>query len=238
VDLGDRLKKLRRSNLSEDAYTFIRKLFLSGNRYNPGDKVSVEELSRELGVSRTPLWGAINRLEAEGIVEVVPRLGVYLINYDPQRMLDIYLVREALEGIAARTLAEKITDAQIEALEAIIEAQRKYLKAGQTDRYYFAALEFHEAIISLAGNPTLEKILTAIYAQVRAMRVQRSYAPMHLPQSCEDHEKLLDAFRKRDGDLAEREARAHLRDLAQEIRVRLDSDKPSPRRATAHRIAS
>jgi DNA-binding GntR family transcriptional regulator len=67
------VKKLRRSNLSGDAYEFIRELFVNGTRYNPGDKISVEELSRELGVSRTPLWGAINRLEAEGIVEVVPR---------------------------------------------------------------------------------------------------------------------------------------------------------------------
>lgn len=232
------MKKLRRSNLSEDAYTFIRKLFLSGNRYNPGDKISVEELSRELGVSRTPLWGAINRLEAEGIVEVVPRLGVYLIDYEPQRMLDIYLVREALEGIAARTLASKITNAQINTLEGCVKAQRKYLKSGQTERYYFSALEFHETIITFAGVPTLEKILTSVYAQVRAMRAQRNYAPTHPPESCEDHERLLDAFRKRDGDLAESEARAHLRDLADEIRSRIEEDKPSSRRAVAQRIAS
>jgi DNA-binding GntR family transcriptional regulator len=99
------MKKLRRSNLSEDAYEFIRELFVNGTRYDPGDKISVEELSRELGVSRTPLWGAINRLEAEGIVEVVPRQGVYLINYDPDRVLEIYVAREALEGMAARLVA-------------------------------------------------------------------------------------------------------------------------------------
>src|SRR6202521_1505159 len=87
------MKNLRRSSLSGDAYTFVRALFLGGKRYSPGDKVSVEELSRELGVSRTPLWGAIYRLEAEGIVEVVPRLGVYLISYDSKRMLDIFRVR-------------------------------------------------------------------------------------------------------------------------------------------------
>lgn len=219
--------------MSEDAYTFIRKLFLSGNRYSPGDKISVEELSRELGVSRTPLWGAINRLEAEGIVEVVPRLGVYLIDYEPQRILDIYLVREALEGIAARVVAEKITDKQIDELEANIESQRKFLQGGQMDRYYFAALEFHEIIITLTGNPTLEKMLASIYAQVRAMRVQRSYAPTHLPQSCEDHEKLLDAFRKHDCEAAEREARAHIRDLAHAARARLNVEPPSARRAAS-----
>src|SRR5476649_1336994 len=89
------VKKLRRSSLSSDAYTFIRESFLNDKRYNPGDKISVEKLSRELGVSRTPLWGAINRLEAEGIVEVVPRMGVYLTSYDTKRMLDIFQAREA-----------------------------------------------------------------------------------------------------------------------------------------------
>ena len=83
------MKKLRRSSLSEDAYTFVRALFLKGDRYSPGDKISVEELSRELGVSRTPLWGAIYRLEAEGIVEIVPRLGVYLVDYDPKKVIEI-----------------------------------------------------------------------------------------------------------------------------------------------------
>ena len=232
------MKKIRRSNLSEDAYTFIRQLFLKGNRYNPGDKISVEELSRELGVSRTPLWGAINRLEAEGIVEVVPRLGVYLIDYDPQRMLDIYEVREALEGIAARTLAEKITDAQIEAMASMVETQRKYLGSGQHDKYYFAALEFHQTLVSFAGNPILEKILASIYAQIRAMRAQRKYAPTHLPQSCDDHDVLLDALRKRDPDLAERTARAHLRDLAQDIRTRQQSEPGPATLRTVRRAAS
>jgi DNA-binding GntR family transcriptional regulator len=87
------MKKLRRSSLSSDAYAFVRALFLDEDRYRAGGKVSVEALSRELGVSRTPVWGAIYRLEAEGIVEIVPRHGVYLINYDPSKAIEIYVTR-------------------------------------------------------------------------------------------------------------------------------------------------
>jgi len=212
------MKKLQRSSLSGDAYTFVRALFLSGNRYSPGDKVSVEELSRELGVSRTPLWGAIYRLEAEGIVEIVPRLGVYLINYDPNRAIEIYVAREALEGMTARLAAQRITERQIAALQVSIERQREHLRKDQLDKYYAAALDFHEEIIRIAGSTTLERLLQSIFAQIKAMRVQRNYTPMHLPQSCDDHEKLLEAFRRRDPGLAEREARRHIRDLAEEIR--------------------
>ena len=212
------VKKLRRSSLSGDAYVFVRDLFINSQRYNPGDKISVEELSRELGVSRTPLWGAINRLEAEGIVEIVPRQGVYLIDYDPHRALEIYTAREALEGMAARLAAEKITDRQLAMLQAKVDEQRALLEKGDVEAYYSAALEFHEQVVRIAENQTLERLLMSILAQIRAMRLQRKYVPMHLPDSCEDHGKLLEAFRQRDPDLAEQHARSHIRDLAEEIR--------------------
>src|ERR1700704_7066450 len=140
----DLVRKLKRSSLSGDAYTFVRDLFVNGTRYNPREKISVEELSRELGWSRTPLWGAINRLEAEGIVEIVPRQGVYLINYDPDRALEIYEAREALEGMAARLAAEKISDRQAAALQANIDEARERLPKGDVEAYHAKALEFHE----------------------------------------------------------------------------------------------
>ena len=222
-------KKLVRSNLSEDAYTFLRDLFINGSRYNPGEKISVEELSRELGVSRTPLWSAINRLEAEGIVEIAPRLGVYLIEYDPERVLDIYLAREALEGMAARLAAEKITDRQLALLRANVAQQHTFLEQEEVEGYYTIAVDFHEQLVRAAQSVTLERLLASIFAQIRAMRVQRkSSPPMHLPQSCDDHDKLLAALEKKDPDLAEQVMRAHIRDLTAQIRQEVVRS-PQPR---------
>lgn len=232
------MKKLRRSSLSGDAYTFVRELFVSGDRYSPGAKVSVEELSRELGVSRTPLWGAIYRLEAEGIVEIVPRLGVYLINYAASKVIDIYVAREALEGMLARLAAERITERQMAALRANIDEQRDHLKNNDIDGYYAAALHFHELIIEAAGSDTLGRLLQSIFAQIKAMRVQKKYMPMHLPQSCDDHEKILDALRRRDLDLAEREARRHIRDLTDEIRRVLPAQAHAAARGRGQILAS
>jgi DNA-binding GntR family transcriptional regulator len=206
-------KKLVRSNLSEDAYSFLRDLFVNGRRYNPGDKISVEELSRELGVSRTPLWGAINRLEAEGIVEIAPRLGVYLIDYDLHRVLDIYSAREALEGMAARLAVEKITDRHIAALRSNVTQQRKFVDEGKIDSYHPLAVEFHEQIVRITQNATLQRMLASIFAQIRAMRVQRNSAPMQLPKSCVEHEEILTALEERDPDAAERIMRQHIHDL-------------------------
>jgi DNA-binding GntR family transcriptional regulator len=206
----------------------VRELFLNGKRYAPGEKISVEELSRELGVSRTPLWSAINRLEAEGIVEIIPRQGVYLINYDPDRALETYVAREALEGMAARLAAQNITDRQLAVLQANVDDQRKRLSAGDLEGYYGLALEFHEQLVRIAQNRTLERLFMSVLAQIRAMRVQRNYTPMHLPQSCDDHEKLLQALRRRDGDLAEKEARSHIRDLTEEMRRALAARSSAP----------
>ena len=232
------MKKLRRSSLSEDAYTFVRALFLKGERYSPGDKISVEELSRELGVSRTPLWGAIYRLEAEGIVEIVPRLGVYLVDYDPRKVIEIYVAREALEGVAARLAAERITERQIAALQANIDLQRAHLKLGEIDKYYAAALDFHEEIVAITGSKTIGRLLGSIFAQIKAMRVQRNYAPMRLPQSCDDHERLLEEFRRRNPETAEYEARRHIRDLADEIRRSLPERAISSPRARSRAVVS
>lgn len=220
--------KLKRSNLSEDAYTVVRDILLNGDRYNPGDKVSVEELSRELGVSRTPLWAAINRLEAERVVEVVPRQGVYLVDYDPARALEMYIAREALEGMAARLAATNATDRQLAILQRSIDNQRECLSRGDADGYYTRTIEFHEEIVRAANNLTLERLLKSVFAQMRAMRIQRNSIPTHLPKSCTDHEKILAAIRKRDPDLAEREARSHMQDLASAIRREQTSEVPRP----------
>jgi DNA-binding GntR family transcriptional regulator len=219
-------RKLKRSNLSEDAYAVVRDMLLHGDRYNPGDKVSVEQLSRELGVSRTPLWAAINRLEAERVVEVVPRQGVYLVDYDPAKALEMYIAREALEGMAARLAAANASDRQLAILQRSIDEQRECLSSGDSDGYYTRALEFHEEILRAAQNVTLERLLQSVFAQMRAMRIQRNSIPTHLPQSCTDHEKILMAIRNRDPDVAEREARSHIKDLA--MAIRREKSEPAP----------
>jgi DNA-binding GntR family transcriptional regulator len=226
------MKKLRRTSLGEDAYAVVRALFVDGDRYSAGDKVSVEELSRELGVSRTPLWGAIYRLEAEGIVNIVARHGVYLIKYDPNKAIEIYAAREALEGMTARLAAERITERQIAALQRHIETQRAHLQKGELDKCCAVAFDFHEEIMSIAASATLAQLLQSIFAQIKVMRIQEKYTPMHLARSCDDQDKLLEAFRRRDPELAEQQSRRQIRDLAEEIRRFLPANPvPSPQAA-------
>jgi DNA-binding GntR family transcriptional regulator len=204
-----RAKKLERSNLSEAAYAALKDVLFSP-RYAPGERIGVEELSRELGVSRTPVWDALNRLEAEGLVEIIPRKGVYLLNFSQERAREIYLVRQALESVAARLAAEHISETELEQLRKALDKQAACLDDEDIDGYANATIRFHDLIVESARNKTLERHLRALYAQVQALRLRTLYLPVRLRASFKEHQRLYDALRQRDAAAAEQAAREHI----------------------------
>lgn len=209
---GDRL---RRSTLADDAYGVVREILLEGGRYRPGEKISVEELSRELGVSRSPIWAAVARLEAEGLLTVVPRQGVFLRRFDPDAVVALYQAREALEGMAARLLAQRSTPEQRAKLSALLVQQWDCLNRSDSAGYHAAAFEFHQSVLSGAANPVLEKMLASIYAQVRCVHF---VPPLErLIENCRDHEKLVATVEDGDADRAEIAARLHVRRLTSQV---------------------
>jgi DNA-binding GntR family transcriptional regulator len=208
--------KLRRATLSEDAYGAVRGILLDAKRFRPGDKISVEELSRDLGVSRTPVWSAISRLEAEGLVNVSPRKGVFLVGFEPEKLRALFEVREALECMAARLAAERIMEGELKIAAACITRQRAASRAKDVGAYSVATLAFHQAVTDGARNPLIARQLSAVYDQVHAICGGR-LAKIGWPGrrlNIEDHAKLVDELRRRDVDGAERIARVHARRLA------------------------
>jgi len=223
---GDRL---RRSTLADDAYGVVREILLEGGRYRPGEKISVEELSRELGVSRSPIWAAVARLEAEGLVTVVPRQGVFLRRFDPEAVLALYQTREALEGMAARLLAARSTPEMRARLSASVVRQWDHLSRGDVTAYHAAAQEFHQEVIQGAANPVVEKMLASIYGQARCVHLA---PPLErLIENCRDHEKLVATLEDGDPDRAEIAARLHVRHLTNQIMAEVKgagATKPQP----------
>jgi DNA-binding GntR family transcriptional regulator len=203
------VRKLHRSNLSEAAYVAVKDVLLSP-RYSPGERISVENMSRALGVSRTPVWDALNRLEAEGMVDIVPRRGVYLLNFSPGKTREIYLVREALEGMAAKLAAANVTEPQLEALHRALERQATCLAADDVDGYANATIKFHDLIVDAARNTTLARHLRTVYGQIQALRLRTLYLPVRLKASFEEHQRLFETLKERDTDAAEQAARHHI----------------------------
>jgi DNA-binding GntR family transcriptional regulator len=163
------IRKIQRNTLTSDCYGAVRRMLLDSGRYGPGEKISIEALSRDLGVSRTPVWMAIARLEAEGIINIRPRRGVFVVQFDLAKVLEAFQVREILEAQAARLSAARISNAELAGLARAIREQRKTLAARDLNGYAAAAQSFDDALLHGAGNETIEQVLSAICARIKAM---------------------------------------------------------------------
>ena len=115
---------LLHESLGERVYRTVRDLILS-QVFPPGSKLNVEQICRDLGVSRTPVWDAMRRLESEGLVNTVPRHGVFVLNYGADQIRDLFAVRGALEALAVRQAAENLDDDARAALEAAMKEMER-----------------------------------------------------------------------------------------------------------------
>jgi len=203
------MKKLPRLSLSEAAYTAVKEELLSA-KYAPGDRVAVERLCQELAVSRTPVWDALNRLETEGVVEIVPRKGVYLVTFSPEKAREIYVVRAALEGMATRLAAEQLTDRQLGQLQTALDQQAACLDSKDVHGYAGATIKFHDIIVEAAGNRMLQRLLDSVYSQMEVLRLRTLYLPTRLRASYSEHQSIFAALKRRDPIGSEREARRHI----------------------------
>jgi len=231
------MRKIPRINVSEAAYSAVKQLLLS-TKYSPGQRVDIEELCQALGVSRTPVFDALNRLEVEGLVEIVPRKGVYLVTLSEEKARELYIVREALEGTATKLAAKNLNDKQIEQLRKSLNKQSACLKTGDTEGYATATIIFHNTIVEGAGNKTLARLLNSIYSQMEALRLRTLYLPARLHPSFAEHQRIFEALLDRNPEHSERMAREHIvatTDYALEILARSGS-KAGDRRPAGARI--
>ncbi|MDO8606985.1 MAG: GntR family transcriptional regulator [Phaeospirillum sp.] len=208
---------LQKTNLAEQAYGVIHEMLLAGEDVRPGDKISVEDLSRRLGVSRSPVWTAVARLEAEGIVEVRPRQGVFFIGFNRERLMEIFAVREVLEGAAARLAAERVTPAALAELRHSVERQRASVTAERQAVYAAEAARFHRLLADLSGNATMADMIERLWAQTRAMCIRPDAKSAILDKRAEEHARIVEAVALGDGDAAEAETRRHIRRIAGEV---------------------
>ncbi|TAN64441.1 MAG: GntR family transcriptional regulator [Magnetospirillum sp.] len=209
---------LQKTNLAEQAYAVIHEMLLTGEHVQPGDKISVEDLARRLGVSRSPVWAAIARLEAGGIVEVRPRQGVFFIGFNRERLMEIFAVREVLEGAAARLAAERVTPAALAELRRSVECQRASVAADRQEVYAAEATRFHKLLADLSGNTTMAEMIERLWAQTRAMCIRPDAKSAILDKRTDEHAGIVEAVARGDGDDAEAQTRRHIRRIAGEVR--------------------
>ena len=202
-----------------DAYDAIRARILSG-AIAPGDRLREIALADEMGLSRTPVREAMRRLEQDGLVEHVPHRGAIVRTLDPQQVTELYLIREVLEGTAARLAAQQASAAEVEALRALLATQPGEAEdAGGVEASRRNAV-FHRAIRDAAHNRFLLRAMEGVTASLALLGPTTLGMPGRIPEAAAEHAAILEAIAGRDGDAAEAAARAHIRS-AHRARLRL-----------------
>ena len=178
-----------------------------------GSKISESELAARYGVSRGPLRGALNRLESRQLLVRTPHVGMRVASLSVEELLEIYRVRESLEGLAARLAAENATPDEIEGLKALLahhQAQSE-LQAGTAYYQEEGDFDLHYRLIQASHNKVLAQMLCGeLYHRVRLYRYQFSGTAGRPHKAFAEHSRIIEAIENRDGELAEFLMRRHI----------------------------
>jgi DNA-binding GntR family transcriptional regulator len=209
--------------IADRAFEQIR-LAIEQGRIAPGSKISEPELARSLGISRGPLREAIGRLESCGLVVRRANVGARVVRLSSAQLLEIYQVREALEGMAARLAAQQMSDAEVAELRALLDRHAAQIAREEGHAYFQQEgdLDFHYRIVQGSRNGRLIELLcNDLYHLVRLYRYQFGMQSRRAPRAFTEHQHIVEAIARHDGELAELLMRHHIRASRENVEQQL-----------------
>lgn len=201
----------RRGRLMDPIVERLTALIMEG-RLEPGSVIRQERIARQLGVSRTPLREALRQLEQEGLVVFLPNGTAEVARYDVTATMELWDLREVVDGLAARVAAERGLAARDEAaLAALVERLEQTHAAGDLLRYLDVNARFHTGLLEASGHRPLQQFASLVRITSRAIYTRQKEVRAG---SVDEHRQILDAVRDRRPEDAESAARAHIRNAA------------------------
>jgi DNA-binding GntR family transcriptional regulator len=202
----------RQPRMKERIADEVRRLIIAG-KLAPGTVLRQEHLAQQLQVSRTPLREALIALESEGLIVIAPSGAASVVALDARDAREIMDVRELVDGLAARLLAERGMN---EELDLELTAMAKEMRTTRSDKHRYLVLnaDFHTKIIEATEHARLQQFipLVRMASEIVYTRVQKE--GRRLASSATEHTRILAAIRSGDGEAAERLARTHVRNAA------------------------
>lgn len=199
----------RTGSLEEQVYENLEEEIISGT-LKSGQIVTECELASRLGVSRTPVRGALRRLAEEGLVEIATNRRVTVVGVETDDLVDTYNIRMRLEGLSSRLAAERITDEEKKKLTDFVELSEYYINKKNTDHLGNLDTEFHSMIYRASGNRMLCRILSELHRNIARYRRISLSTPGRLERSVKEHREILNAILAGDGELADKLTSAHI----------------------------
>ena len=200
--------------MQDIVFETLRDEILTGE-LQPGILLNTLLLSSRLGVSRTPIREALNRLVSVGLVENIPHRGSFVRKLSAEEVLEVYYIRAALAGVCARLATKRITETQkkqlIELCDAMEKPDEDYKKMLQLN------FQFHNIIFQAAHSPRIESLALQYYHQSEQFRALSLELPGRFEEACREHRRILQAILDGDNESAEQSSREHQLNTARRI---------------------
>ena len=198
-----------------DAYARLLAEIRDG-RLRPRDRLTETDLADRLGISRTPVREALRRLEADGLVTHVPRVGAAIRALDYAEINELYEMRAVLEGTAARLAARAASDVELAELNQITDEMGA---AEGTARLLAANRQFHALLLDAARNRFLLRAVEAVQKTLLILGPSTMEEGARAAEAVAEHRRIVSALWDHDGEGAEAAMRAHI-EAAHRARLR------------------
>lgn len=211
-------------SLGQRVYQTLRHGILSLD-YRPGEILRKPEVCEALGVSRSPVADAVARLQAEGLVDVVPQAGTFVARFSMQEIREGAFLREAIEVAAIERVAGIITDDQLQLLRRNLTVQAALVADADIPGFYAMDGALHELLLSFTGFPRLAQVSETAWLHVNRARQLILPVPGRVPATLAEHQDILAALEARDPGAARLAVQTHLRQLVTYLEP-LERDRP------------
>jgi DNA-binding GntR family transcriptional regulator len=207
------LPRITTPAIRDSAYEILREKIMQ-KEFAPGQRLGLEAIERQLGISRTPLREALHRLASERLVEIVPRSGTFVTVLSSEDIAESYEVRRAIELYAIEVAAPQATDQQLAEcrtqLRELANLGAAHDVVATYPRYLSADYEFHRRIVALANNQRLSRAYERENVHTQLARVHYRRIMRDLDVTQHEHEDILAALERRDAAAARAAMDAHL----------------------------
>jgi DNA-binding GntR family transcriptional regulator len=190
--------KFPQRTITVQVYEQVREAIQSGD-LAPGERIDQAAFARKFGTSLVPVREALARLQADGLVEIIPHRGAFVADMDLDELVDIYATRELLEQEAARLAARNLSDADIVRLEGLLGRMEAATLRQEFDRLFELNREFHFTIYAAARHH-MEQIIRQLWDQGDHRRRISSETHERARMALEEHRAIMAACRRRDPD--------------------------------------
>lgn len=217
------LPRINAQSISNQVYEILREKILNGE-LAPGMRLDLQNIEKQLGISRTPIKEALYLLEIDGLIEINPRSGTYVADLMPEDVAECCEVRRVLEIYAIELAVLRASDEEIQKLQALVQELAELTAMKDPEAVYTRHLrvdhEFHRQIVALAGNSRLSRAHARENIQEQIKRVKHirySQSGPDLDVIQQEHERIMTAFAARDVKAAKAALDAHLRRAAKTL---------------------